>query len=153
MRKSINLFFGITVFAFSLFACKKAEDKIPANTEEALITSKDWIMTAGTINSQGGEINFYRNLPDCQKDDLIRYNTDNTTTFKSGATKCHPDEPSVSPGGTWYLDKEKKLFITYDSGDTTTMEILDLTVSTFIVSETNSTGGNSVTTIITYSSN
>lgn len=154
MSKSINLFFGISFFVISFFACKKAENQLPVPTnEEALITAKDWKMIAGTINSQGGEINFYRNLPDCQKDDLVRYNLDNTTTYKSGPTKCHPDDPDISPGGTWVLDKEKKLFITYDSGDTTTMEILDLSTSTFTVSETNTTGGSSVTTIITYSSN
>ncbi|MDP1728201.1 MAG: lipocalin family protein [Bacteroidota bacterium] len=152
MNKNVNLFLGVIILAISFYGCKKAEKQLPLTSDEALITSKDWVMIAGEIASQGGKIDFYRILPDCQKDDLTRYNADNTTTYKSGAVKCNPDEPEVSPGGTWYLDKEKKIFITYDSGDTTRMDILDLTATTFIVSETNSTGGNSVTTVITYSS-
>lgn len=151
MSKNINLFFWVSLIAISFFACKKAENKLPEPTEEAvLITAKDWIMIAGETASSLGKIDFFRLLPDCQKDDLVRYNLDNTTTYKSGPTKCHPDEPDQSPGGTWFLDKEKNLFITYDSGDTTTMEILDLSSTTFTVSETNSSGGNSTTTIITY---
>lgn len=47
-------------------------------------------------------------IDDCDKDDLVFFNTDGTVTEDAGAIKCDPDDPQQTDGGTWTLSDDGK---------------------------------------------
>lgn len=106
-------------------ACNKDDDDDDVlKTPTEYLTAHSWMTTsieispapeiyAGiVINDLYEEITVlgqtFSFMEDCDKDDLIIFNTDGTVTDDAGATKCDPDEPQQTDGGTWVLSADGK---------------------------------------------
>jgi hypothetical protein len=79
-------------------ACKKSDSNNSARTVANL--SGTYKLTALTGEYLSISINIYDSLPACEKDNLIKLNTDLTAVFTDAGTKCNPPEDST---GVWAL--------------------------------------------------
>jgi hypothetical protein len=97
MRKT--LLTAMAIFAtLAFFACKKSSSTSNAKTVENL--SGSYNLTALTWTTLGVSVNVYDSLPDCEKDNVIKLNTDLSLDFIDGVPVCTPDE---SDHGSWSL--------------------------------------------------
>lgn len=97
-------------------ACKKDDDNKKEEPAYASIVGT-WKKTTElrTVNYGGRDtiIDYFSDIDSCDKDDLIRFNTDKTMTYFPGAIKCSPSDPDSSQGGRWAMSSDnKKLSIT-----------------------------------------
>jgi predicted HNH restriction endonuclease len=137
MKKLILSAFAIVVV---LSSCSKSDDNTPSEpapsntqlTRTEIITSKNWKLTANTLNGQDR----FSIKKDCVKDDIFQFKTDGSYIRDEGATKCDPSDPQIIISSTWkFLDNETKLEL-----DGSTTNIKEMT-STKIIFE-NSNNGN-----------
>jgi hypothetical protein len=135
--KVLGIFlFGLLVV---LASCNKDDDNNtpPPKTAQEYLTAGFWKTTAMTIDpgiNLGGTVitNFFAQVPDCTKDDLVRFNTNGTITDDEGPTKCDPNDPQTVNEGTWVLSADSKtLTISYPGDDPRSFEILELNNTTF----------------------
>jgi len=85
------------------------------NTER--LTGKNFKMTAATIDpSILGVTDYYSQLPDCQKDDLIRFDTPNIFKSDEGATKCNTNDVQTKTG-TWVWSTDETIITVTRSGE------------------------------------
>jgi hypothetical protein len=108
--KTFKFTLALLCISCIMSSCKKDDD--PTKTD--LLTSKDWKTTALTIdpavdmNGDGtADTDMLSLYEDCQKDDLVRFGTDKTVTNDEGETKCDPDDPQTSSGGTWSFNSDE----------------------------------------------
>jgi hypothetical protein len=95
-----------------LGACKK-NDESPAtpSSRADLLTAKNWRLATVTATVGGFPLPNNLVLPDCNKDDFFKFNTDKTLIQDAGATKCNSTDPQTQ-AGTWALNTdESKLTI------------------------------------------
>jgi hypothetical protein len=101
--EKIFLFLGTMAV---LSGCKKS-DKPPATTSRTdLLTAKSWRLSSTTVTVNGILMPSSLFLPDCNKDDLYKFNTDKTLIQDAGATKCNAADPQTQ-AGTWALNKDQ----------------------------------------------
>jgi hypothetical protein len=84
----------------TVVACKKEESKVnetpvtetPAQKSKKVLTSQTWKVEALFLGTDGGP---FLPLPmdPCEKDDYIKFTSDDKQIFYAGATKCDPSEP------------------------------------------------------------
>ncbi len=114
---------GITITG-----CKKKEEATPtatptpAPTKKELLIGKNWKVTAQTSNPaidwNGNGImvtDIYAQMTACDKDDILIFNSNFTTTNDEGVLKCNPASPQ-STAGTWLFNSTETI-ITIDSSD------------------------------------
>ncbi|MHB1277636.1 MAG: DUF5004 domain-containing protein [Bacteroidia bacterium] len=116
MKKLLLLIVGATVlFAFS--GCAKDNDPAPTpkKTNEEILVSGSWKLTALTIspaidwNSDGNLItDIYSQMDACDKDDFDTYHTNKTFTSDEGSTKCDPNNPQTTMG-LWSMNADQTL--------------------------------------------
>ncbi len=143
----------ITKIALCLFvvlttiACKKENQNIHSNA----IASGWWQKTAqtSTNNSTGETDDAYASLRACEKDDLLRFNTDGTISSISGAQKCLASESDeIDYAGNWNITDNK---LTLDFGlRLTNGEILINNSTTLRVAFPNAFGFTGYTLTMTY---
>ncbi|UOQ54409.1 lipocalin family protein [Hymenobacter cellulosivorans] len=78
--------------------CKKEKTDLKA----ALLTGKNWQITAIAITSTGsqtGTVDGYALLQPCEKDNYLRFSSDKTLVLNEGASRC-PDTEQQS-AGSW----------------------------------------------------
>lgn len=87
-------------------SCKKEEERITLRTE--MITANQWRVSALDATTRVGnakvsETDYYDLMPDCERDNLIAFNADQTVTIDEGPEKCNPDAPQsyTVPDGKW----------------------------------------------------
>ncbi len=136
------------IIALSTLACKKENQNPTTNT----IASGWWQKTAQTsTNTSTGAIDdTYAPLSACEKDNLIRFNTDGTYSWAAGATKCSASEPNeVADAGDWNITDGK---LTLNDGfiSLTNGEILINNSTTLRVAFPNALGVSGYTLTITY---
>ncbi len=156
MKKTTLFTFVVIATTAILTSCSKDEaTTTPTNnnpTATANLTAKDWKLTGLTISTPIGEINFLDSIDACEKDDLLKYNTDGTITEKAGATKCNPADPDTKLGGVWaFLNNETKLRII--DGDTNIFDINTLNSTTAILKQTQTIDGFTTTVTMTLKNN
>ena len=97
MRKFV---LGATAITLLLVinACKKSSNNSGAKTVQNLSGSYD--LVALTASLSGISINLYDSLPDCEKDNVIKLNTDLSAQFVDAGTPCAPPSDST---GVWSL--------------------------------------------------
>lgn len=79
----------------------------PAPTKTELITDKNWVLTAITVNGKDN-LHTWRA---CQLDNIHRFNSDITYVLDEGPTKCNPSDPQIiTQFTTWeFLENETKI--------------------------------------------
>ena len=122
---------GIAASTLLFSACKKdettTEDK-PSGS--SVLTGKDWRMIGLTLTVTGAPAtDLFAQMDACDKDDLIEYLANGDVKEKAGATKCDPADPDFSITGKWaLLNNDAQLRII--DGDTTIVDVLELTATT-----------------------
>ena len=87
------------------------------------------------IDMGGGVVvtDLYNYLEDCQKDDIMRFNSNGSITQDEGTTKCEPDDPQTTDMGSWILiENDQKVRITQPGGDSFEGTIITLNERTFV---------------------
>jgi len=127
MKKHISfVLITISIIAVTFSSCRKDDDE---KTPKDFLTEGQWKIT--DIELDPG-IETVPGLPpikdvynfvfteDCQKDDLIIFNTDGTITEDEGALKCNPDDPQSVTENTWTMNEDETTinatFFGLDSG-------------------------------------
>ncbi len=131
---------SLLALSLTFTSCKKdkKEDPAPvAKTKTELITGKNWKVTAATIDpaidlfgTGTPTTNLYAQLEDCNKDDLIRFDTPNAYKEDEGGTKCDATDPQTITGTWVFSADETKVTTNTASGGSTTFNITELTETT-----------------------
>jgi len=100
MRKV--LFATVVIALFSIvFSCKKTTSTTNnARTVQGL--SGSYSVTGLDASFAGLDSNLYNALPACEKDNIIKLNTDKSVQFIDAGTKCVPPTDST---GTWSISQ------------------------------------------------
>jgi hypothetical protein len=142
----------VLAIAFGFTSCKKDDDKKEETTTASIVGT--WKLTAETVTVNiGGKdstMDEYASLDPCEKDDLTRFNADNSLVSLAGATKCNPNDPGSEPSGNWALLSSNTKLRVIDSGDTTNADVLTLSNTTLKLKLTEDGGGFTFTILSTF---
>jgi hypothetical protein len=100
MKKTI---LSIAVLVVTVISCKK-EDGNPdtcINDVTTIVGSYKVTAIKYKTNSTSPEQDFFATLPDCEKDDIIKLNTNGTADYQDAGTACTPNN---SYSSTWSLN-------------------------------------------------
>jgi hypothetical protein len=95
MKRIVFTLFSLSVF---VIACQKSKDAPPI-TKENIAGSYKIVSIRGSVNGSPEADADHRD--ECQKDDLIILNSDNTYNYQDAGTVC---EPPGDETGTWELN-------------------------------------------------
>ena len=153
LKTCLLLILTMGIFATS---CKKDE----ASNTELLTTEGGWTFSSSSDNSAeveadlvalilltlpevdrtpenealiaaGTNLDVDFEMDDCDKDDVLIFNTDGSVIERSGTVKCSSSEPDEANGGTWAFNSdETQLIITDPSFGAFTYHIGSLSSST-----------------------
>ncbi len=141
--KNLSVYFLATAMGLSfLSSCKKdsASTPAPAPSKTDLLTAKNWKMTDAKIN---GVSIFNSGLIDaCEKDNLIKFNTNKIAVFDEGASKCVSTDPQTRNGSWDFTTSETKLKVTDPDGDADESVISTLNSTTLIILNPDFQGSN-----------
>jgi hypothetical protein len=127
MKKLFILLTAIMI-AGTFQSCKKDSDSTSTDNKSILI-SYGWILTDIQFDGQS----FWSFMDDCDKDNVLTFNANGTTTEEGGALKCDPNE--VFETGTWEMINNTTVEI---DGDI--LKIESISSSNMILSQTDSGG-------------
>lgn len=125
-----SLPFLVILFIFApTTSCKKKgseEPGIQLSAKTVLLTKSNWILTNNEtkVGSGGTWGSNYQGIYDCKKDDLLKFNTDNTGIADEGATKCNTQDPQSVPFSWSFSNSETKLTF---QNSTATIDVLSET--------------------------
>lgn len=130
-RRSFAVLFSLVV----LSSCDKDDDDDNEVSRTQLLTTGQWRLTAAVANPAlvAGPFtitDLYNSqiMQSCLKDNLYKFNTDNTVTTDEGAEKCDPAAPQTSNAPYSLSANEQELTFLG-----TTLTITELTNSTLKV--------------------
>lgn len=140
------------LFASTLFfvgCSNEPNDNIPAPTaatKTELLTTGTWNLREMTVNPGfdigGGVIltDIYSQFDACDKDDLIKYNTNGTGVYDVGAINCDPDFTPQARPFTWVFNLTETKII--DNGEAyDIVELSETTLKTSYVMDGADIGG------------
>jgi len=131
--KLSTLCLGLAFMGSSLFFtnCKK-DEKDPdtttttpsTETNTQRLTGKNFKMTAATVDPAIlGVTDYYAQQPDCQKDNLIRFDTPNVFKDDEGATKCNTNDAQTT-AGTWVWNTDETILTITTGGENQSWTVL-----------------------------
>jgi hypothetical protein len=97
MRK-ITFIFTMILTVLFISGCKKEENKIDERI--ALLTAKNWKMTAFTIDGVNSLNEYY---DECEIDNIEAFESNGNYIVHEGATKCFEDDNDIYEEGKWEL--------------------------------------------------
>lgn len=149
-------FVGSTLFFTN---CKKNEKDpeptptptpAPAPTNTEKLTGKNFKLTASTVEpSIGGISDLYLQMSDCQKDDILRFDTPNIFKDDEGPTKCATNDPQTTTG-TWVWNTDETILTTSTSNETTSFSVLTNDGTTLKVKYTEKINNTNYAVTLTY---
>ena len=135
--KITTLCLGLAIMGSTLAftSCKKdkkdpePEEPTPVvltNTQK--ISNKNFKLTAATIDPgvpTGGTTitDWYAQMDDCEKDDLINFSENGTYKDDEGATKCATSDPQTTTG-TWVWNTNETIITVTTGTDVTSFDVL-----------------------------
>lgn len=106
MKRTLLYTLAAWLFAIGFLACTKSAD-----TNNSALTieniSGTYALKGLVWNFGGFNINVFDSLEACQKDNLIKFNTDKTVDYIDAGTVCAPPEDD---NGTWDLQGDSLIF-------------------------------------------
>ena len=120
MKKQVFVSLSI-ISLFFVQSCKESDPE-PTKTKTELLCASPWIMKSATVDPSiniGGTMisDIFSQYESCEKDDLVKYESNKTGNYDEGATKCNASDPQSQPF-TWTFDlTETKITedgVTYD---------------------------------------
>lgn len=158
--KYIRLSVALLMAGSGLFLtnCKKdTKDPEPApvvtpkqrNTER--LTGKNFKLVSLTVQPGlfGGETDLYSQMPDCEKDNIFRYDTPNIFKQDEGAAKCDTNAPQTETG-TWVWNTDETIITTVFKGETVSYKVLTNDGNTLKVKYTENVQGTNYTATATF---
>ena len=128
----------------------------PAPDYNALITAKNWKLTALTVDPArayyflGPEItNWYAQMKECETDNIYTFNSNGSFSIDEGASKCDTDDPQTRTG-TWVFNPEKTIYTTNIKSEAKSYKISQLNSNQLIVTYTQDALGTEYTYTATY---
>ncbi len=137
MKKILSFALAIAVLAVS--SCKKDNAK-PVEITEANLAGSYRIAAFTSQKGAAAPVDLIAHLEDCEKDNVVKFNTDHTYNYIDAGVQCNP------PGddhGTWSLPTTSQFIL-----DSTTFSIKSFDGKTFIIAATETTGNE--VTVYTY---
>lgn len=127
--KIIHLSCLLAITLISLNACQKKDNtgstpQLSAKTQ--LLIKSNWILVDNEtkVGSGGTWGSNYQGFYPCRKDDLLKFNSDNTGVADEGATKCNTTDPQSVPFSWTFAESETKLTF---QNSTATIDVLSET--------------------------
>ncbi len=122
------MFLSVVILAAN--SCKKDDDE---KTKTDMLTGKFWKFTSMNINPaiefNGLEYSdLFGLMPNCSKDDQVKYNSDGTIIYDEGPSKCDEGDPQTETGTWVFSADETKITETFD-GESFTYNVVELTDS------------------------
>ncbi len=146
MKKQLLHLLTAAFILTNLTSCQ-FDDPKPAPSKTDLLTAKAWKETDFKVDGTSG---FDTVIKACEKDDLLKFNTDKSITFNEGALKCDLASPQTS-GGSWdFTTSETVLKIIDSDGKVLEGVIGTLTDTTLIITVPNILSGTGTVVEITY---
>jgi hypothetical protein len=160
----LGSFCAIAAIAFSSLVftnCKKdkkdpePEPVVVPPTNSEKLTNKNFRLTASTVDPAFNDgttliTDVYAQMDACEKDDILRFNTNGTGTNDEGATKCDPDDPQTESFNWVFSTDEKVITVTPTGGTPYSFTVLINDGTTLKVTETMTLGGTKYTFTETY---
>jgi hypothetical protein len=140
--------------ALALGSCKKNDNNAPAGPSNAdLLTAKSWRPSAATLSvTVAGITTPVGSFGACDKDDIVKFNTDKSLVHDAGATKCDATDPQTERG-TWSMPNDSKLNLALPSSSTLssgTFDIKELSATTLHIVTNETQGGITYTADVTF---
>jgi len=146
MKKQLFHLLTVAFVLTNLTSCQKDDPK-PASSKTGLLTAKAWKETDFKVD---GKSAFDTVVKACDKDDLLKFNTDKSITFNEGALRCDPASPQTSMGSWDFTTSETVLKITDSDGKVLEGVIGTLTDTTLIITVPNLLSGTGTAVEVTY---
>jgi hypothetical protein len=153
MSNSIKTILSVLVLVLFLVisSCSKDDDKQGAT--KAQLIARNWKQT-DLLAAQAGlpPVSIFDTFFDpCNKDDIWQFKSDGTYSVVEGASKCTSTDPDTVTTGTWQLtDNDTKIIIDDASEPAQTLNIVELTNTSFKLSGTETINGTVVTATIVF---
>lgn len=152
MKNSLIRFTGIFTIALYIIVSSCSKDDEPSASKSQMI-ARNWRQT-DLLASQAGTPAvsvFDTFFEPCNKDDIWQFKADGTYTVVEGATKCNAGDPDTVTTGIWQLTDNDTKIIIDDAGEPAqTLNIIELTNTTFKLSGTETISGTVVTATIVF---
>jgi hypothetical protein len=156
--KKLNVLFIACIICIGVIHFNSCTKKADDQTKTELLTGVWWKMTAQTVspatdmNGDGTlETDLFTSRAACEKDDLIKFNTNGTIT-NDQKTLC-TGQTAKTDGGTWkWNSDETELTLGPPTGSTDpawTFKVTELTTTTLKGTETFTNAGSAPSTITT----
>lgn len=136
---------ALTGYGLLFPGCKKEKtepepEPIQATNTERL-TGRNFKMTAATIDPPVlGVTDYYAQMPDCEKDNLIRFDTPDIFKEDEGPTKCNTNDPQTKTG-TWTWNPDETILTISIEGATQSWDVLTNNGTTLKVKYTEQING------------
>ena len=146
MKKKITatLLATLSIFIIGLSSCKKDEDSAKDKFQ-----NKDYYLTNSIEMENNVVVATYADLDQCEKDDFIRLNSNNTGYYSEGLTKCDPSDEQIT-NFTWSLSNDDKQLYVVIFFFNVSFNILQNDGTTLRLSTTSIEDGIVYTTELTY---
>jgi hypothetical protein len=106
MKRTLLYTLGAWIFCIGFLACKKSVTT--ANSAITIENISGTYALKGLVWSFGGfNFNVFDSLDACEKDNLIKFNTDKTVNYIDAGTAC---TPPADDNGTWDLQGDSLIF-------------------------------------------
>jgi hypothetical protein len=129
MRKLLLCVLGVA----ALGACKKNNETSPETSRTELLTAKNWRLAAATITADSKTTDEYAASDACERDNFIKFNSNNTVVVDEGANRCDPSNAQTQTS-TWDFNNDQtKLSIPVYAGLTIAADIVELSATTLHV--------------------
>lgn len=144
-KVSFTLFLAL---ALMIGACDD-ENKEGSSVNPAENIVGTWRLSSATAEVSGsGTEDLFAELEDCDKDDNLVINDDDTFEFNEGATKCNPNDLQVTSQGTYSINGNQLTF--QETGSPSQVVQFSVTTSTLTIITTDSSLGVTATVTAVY---
>lgn len=118
------------LFTTFLYSCRQ-KDKDPVVERGQMLMNTRWKLVEAYANREKNGVHttydIFNNLPECKKDNILRFNGNSTIEEDQGSMKCHPNDSQVVVEENWALVGNSVLeFINPNLDTARYMNILEL---------------------------
>lgn len=128
--RPVNIILLLLISA-GLYSCKKEKTDPPRVERAAMLTNGRWKLIEAYANTEkNGTLytyDIFDNLPECEKDNILKFNSNNNIEEDQGSIKCHPTDSQIIIRERWALVGNSALeFINVNFDTARGMNILEL---------------------------
>ena len=128
MKKVLRPAAVAALISLVVFSCKKKEEDTPPPTTTDLLTTNIWMMSDVKLNPLF--ISIWDSIPVCERDNLIKFETNGLGTDDNGATKCDPADAQTRTFKWSWLNAAQDQLRIVEGNDTLTFKSVVITATT-----------------------